>query len=185
MKVALLEASHWHVPLYLDPLQARGVDVVAVSDMEHVKGPEVAACFDCKLYASSHDLIDRETIDFAFVFGRHAEMPKLAEALIARRIPFALEKPCGVSMAQVTHLRRLAEAASVYCAVPFIFRISDLLAALEGVETKIPSDFNFMSFRFIVGPPGRYEAAGSGWALDPRLSGGGGVLRLQALCIQP
>jgi len=29
-------------------------------------------------------------------------MPALAEALISRRIPFALEKPCGVSMSQVS-----------------------------------------------------------------------------------
>lgn len=32
MKVALLEASHWHVRLYLDPLEASGIEVVAVSD---------------------------------------------------------------------------------------------------------------------------------------------------------
>src|SRR5688572_14075830 len=110
MKVALLEASHWHVPLYLDPLRAPGIEVVAVSDAEHVKGPEVAARFGCKLYASSYELLERENVEFAFVFGRHSEMPKFAEALIAKRIPFALEKPCGVSMAQVTKLRRLAEA---------------------------------------------------------------------------
>ena len=29
MKVALLEASHWHVPLYLDPLETTGIEVVA------------------------------------------------------------------------------------------------------------------------------------------------------------
>jgi predicted dehydrogenase len=178
MKVALLEASHWHVPLYLDALQAPGIEVVAVSDAEHIKGPEVAARFGCKLYASSYELIEKEKLDFAFVFGRHSEMPQFAQALIAKRIPFALEKPCGISMAQVTELRRLAEAANLYCAVPFIFRISDLLAALEGAEQQTPSDYNFMSFRFIVGPPGRYVAAGAGWALDPQYAGGGSTINV-------
>lgn len=178
MKVALIEASHWHVPLYLDALEVPGIEVVAVSDAEHVKGPEIAARFGSKLYASSHDLIQKEDIDFAFVFGRHSEMPMFAEALIARRIPFALEKPCGVNMAQVTKLRRLAEAAKLYCAVPLIFRISDLLAALEGAEQKIPADYNYMSFRFIVGPPSRYQAAGAGWALDPQFSGGGSTINV-------
>jgi predicted dehydrogenase len=178
MKVALIEASHWHVPLYLDALQAPGIEVVAVSDAEHVKGPDIAARFGCKLYASSYELIDKEKLDFAFVFGRHSEMPKLAEALIARRIPFALEKPCGVSMAQVSKLRRLTEEANLYCAVPLIFRISDLLAALEGAEKKMPSDYNYMSFRFIVGPPGRYTAAGAGWALDPQFAGGGSTINV-------
>ena len=178
MKVALLEASHWHVPLYLDALQAPGIEVVAVSDAENVKGTEIAARFGCKLYSSTYDLIEKEKLDFAFVFGRHSEMPKFAEALIAKRIPFALEKPCGVNMAQVSKLRKLTEEANIYCAVPFIFRISDLLAALEGAEQKIPSDYNYMSFRFIVGSPGRYQAAGAGWALDPEFAGGGSTINV-------
>jgi predicted dehydrogenase len=178
MKVALLEASHWHVPLYLDVLERTGIEVVGVSDAEQVQGEAVAARFGSRLYSSSYELLDREKIDFAFAFGRHSEMPALAEALIARQIPFALEKPCGVSMSQVTRLRKLTEESNVYCAIPFIFRMSDLLSALEGAEGRIPSDFNYMSFRFIVGAPARYEAAGAGWALDPAFSGGGSTINV-------
>ena len=178
MKVALLDASHWHVPLYLGALQAPGVEVVAVSDSENVKGHEVAARFGCPLYSSSRELLEGEKVEFAFAFGRHCEMAALAEALIAKRIPFALEKPCGVSMSQVSKLRRLAEEANLYCAVPFIFRMSDLLAALEDAEGRLPSDFNYMSFRFIVGPPSRYQAAGAGWAIDPEFSGGGSTINV-------
>ena len=165
MKVALLEASHWHVPLYLDPLETPGIEVVAVSDAEHVKGQAIAERFGSRLYSSSYELLDREKVDFAFAFGRHSEMPAIAEALIARKIPFALEKPCGINMSQITRLRKLAEEANVYCAIPFIFRISDLLAALKEAEGQIPSNFNYMSFRFIVGAPNRYEEAGAGLSL--------------------
>ena len=35
-----------------------------------------------------------------------------------------------------------------------------------------------MSFRFIVGAPDRYEAAGAGWALDPAFSGGGSTINV-------
>ena len=178
MKVALLEASHWHVPLYLDPLDAAGIEVVAVSDAEDVKGPAIAKRFGSRLYSSSQDLLEHEEVDFAFAFGRHSDMPGIAEGLIARRIPFALEKPCGVNMSQVTRLRKLAEEANAYCAIPFIFRDSDLLAALKDAEGRIPSDFNHMSFRFIVGPPQRYEAAGAGWALDPAFAGGGSTINV-------
>src|SRR6266536_1735716 len=172
MKVALLEASHWHVPLYLDPLEAPGIEVVAVSDAEQVKGDSVAARFGSRLYQSSFDLLEREKVDFAFAFGRHSEMPAIAEALIARKIPFALEKPCGVNMSQVTRLRKLAEEANVYCAIPFIFRISDLIAALTDAEVRMPSDFDYLSFRLIVGAPDRYQAEGAGSALDHEFSGG-------------
>jgi predicted dehydrogenase len=178
MRVALLEASHWHVPLYLDALEAKGIEVVAVSDAEQLKGHAVAARFGSTLYSSSDELLDRERVDFAFAFGRHSEMPALAEALISRRIPFALEKPCGVSMSQVSGLRKLVEEANLYCAIPFIFRMSDLLNAMEAAEGRIPSDFNYMSFRFIVGAPDRYEAAGAGWALDPAFSGGGSTINV-------
>lgn len=178
MRVALLEASHWHVPLYLDPLDTKGIEVVAVSDAEHVKGAAIAERYGCKLYSSSLELLDREQIDFAFVFGRHSEMPTFAEACIARKIPFALEKPCGINMAQVTRLRKLAEDANLYCAVPFIFRLSDLYEALKAAEGRIPSDFNYMSFRFIAGSPQRYKAVGSGWMLDPMFSGGGSTINL-------
>lgn len=178
MKVAILEANHWHVPLYLDSLETNGIEVVAVSDSENVKGQAIAARFKSRFYASSRELLDSETIDFAFAFGRHSEMPALAEELIARKIPFALEKPCGINLSQVTRLRELAEEANVYCAVPFIFRISDLLSAVKGIEGSIPSNFNYMSIRFIVGPPDRYTSAGSGWAIDPKFSGGGSTINV-------
>jgi predicted dehydrogenase len=178
MRVALVEASHWHVPLYLDPLETKGIEVVAVSDSEQTKGETIAARFGSRLYSSSKDLLEREHFDFAFVFGRHSEMPALAEALIARKTPFALEKPCGINASQVTRLRKSAEEANVYCAVPFIFRMSDLLATLEKAEGRIPANFNYMSFRFIVGSPERYKAAGSAWALDPAISGGGSTINV-------
>src|SRR5438046_8988341 len=106
VRVAWLEACHWQVPRYLDPLEACGIGGVAVWDAEQVKGQAIAARFGSTLYSSSYQLLDRERVDFAFAFGRHSEMPAIAEALIERKIPFALEKPCGVSMSQVTRLRK-------------------------------------------------------------------------------
>jgi hypothetical protein len=84
MRVALLEASHWHVPLYLDSLEANGTEVVAAPDSEELKGQGIAARFGSTMYSSSSELLDREEVDFAFAFGRHSEMPALAEALRAR-----------------------------------------------------------------------------------------------------
>lgn len=177
MRVALLEVSHWHTPLYLGALESAGVQVVAVSDGEQAKGRDIAARFGCRSYDSYEELLQQEAIDFAFAFGRHAEMPRIAELLIERRIPFALEKPCGVKAAQVTRLRQLAESAGVYVAVPFIFRISDFLSAIEEMEGHIPSDFNHLQFRFIVGPPSRY-LAGAPWMLDPAIAGGGPTINV-------
>lgn len=178
MKIAILEANHWHVPLYLDPLESKGIEVVAVSDSDNAIGVDIAKRFNCKFYSSTTSLLDNEKIDFAFAFGKHSEMSNIAEQLIARRIPFAIEKPCGINLSQVTHIRALAEEADVYCAVPFIFRISDLLHSIESAEGMSPSSLNYMSIRFIAGAPERYRVFGSHWAIDPKYSGGGATMNL-------
>jgi predicted dehydrogenase len=178
MRVAIIEASHWHIPLYLTALEAPGIQVVAISDKENAKGKEVAARFNCGLYESYEQLLDREQVDFVFAFGRHSEMSRIGEALVRRKIPFTLEKPCGVRADEVTRLRQQAEAAGVYVAVPFIFRISDFLAAVTEIEGQVPADFNHLQFRFIVGQPSRYVAAGAPWMLDPAIAGGGSTINV-------
>ena len=173
MKVALLEASHWHVPLYLDALERCGVQVVGVSDREKSKGAQIAKRFGCPLYESYVELLDRSSVDFAFAFGRHVEMPDIGKALIDRKIPFAIEKPCGTSAANVAELRARAEAANLYVAVPFILRIGDLVRAMRDAEGVLPTRIHHASFRFVVGPPSRYVRSGAAWMLDPAQSGGG------------
>ena len=127
MRVALLEASHWHAHLYLDALQRSGVEIVGVSDREGVKGAaQIAQRFGCPLYSSYLELLERTQFDFAFAFGRHVEMPAIGHALIDRGIPFVMEKPCGTSAAAVAELRARAEAAKLYVAVPFILRLGEI-----------------------------------------------------------
>lgn len=178
MRVAILEASHWHIPLYLTSLEAPGIEVVAISDKENAKGKEIAARFNAELYESYEKLLDRERVDFVFAFGRHSEMTRIGEDLVRRRIPFSLEKPCGVRADDVTRLRQQAEAAGVYVAVPFIFRISDFLTTVKEIEGQVPAAFNHLQFRFIVGQPSRYVEAGAPWMLDPAIAGGGSTINV-------
>ena len=178
MRIALLEASHWHTPLYLPALAQPGVQVVAMSNREPAGAAAVARQFGCPLYGSYGELLQRHPIDFAFVFGRHADMPAIGAALIERRIPFSLEKPCGTSGADVRRLRASADAQRLFVAVPFIFRIGELLRALRAAEGALPARFHHVSFRFVVGAPSRYVDSGSPWMLDPVVAGGGCTINL-------
>ena len=54
----------------------------------------------------------------------------MAERLIARGIPFLIEKPCGLNLQEVRRVRLLSEKHGVYVSVPFIMRVSDLAARL-------------------------------------------------------
>jgi predicted dehydrogenase len=176
LRIAILGASHWHIPLYLDALGRPDLLVVAVADADAAARHRVGARFAATTYASAEELLAAETIDFAFVFGIHAEMPTMATALIARGIPFAIEKPCGLDAATVLALRDAADG--LFVAVPLVFRMSALFTALAGVEGGLPSRFNHLGFRFMAGPAARYIDAGCAWMLEPALSGGGCAINL-------
>jgi predicted dehydrogenase len=174
-KVALIETTHWHAPLYFGALEQRSdVRVVGVSDSTELTGKEVALRFDCSAYDSTLEMLDREQPDFAFVFGRHVDMPALADELFKRQIPFAIEKPCGLRTSDVRAMRDRAEAMGLYVAVPFIFRMSDTLAVIRQAGGALEQG----SFRFIAGPPQRYLTANVPWMLDPALAGGGPLINL-------
>jgi predicted dehydrogenase len=179
LNIVILEASHWHVPLYFPGIEKRGLRVVGVSDRDAFAGQGVAALFGCPLYSDYRLLLDGvDGIDFAFVFGRHADMAEMGRALVDRRIPFAVEKPCGVNSEEVAGLRKAAEQAGVYVAVPFIQRLGGLCRGIEELEGGLPSTFGHVSIRFMAGPPERYLSTGCKWMLDPAQSGGGCLVNL-------
>lgn len=122
---ALIETTHWHLPLYLDALKRPDVRVAGVTDSAGQTGEAIAAQFGCPVYGSIDELIAAVPLDFAFVFGWHADMPTLGHAMMAHGIPFAIEKPCGIRAADVTALATEAERAGLYVAVPFILRMTD------------------------------------------------------------
>ena len=178
IRIAIIEANHWHAPLYLDAFKSPGIEVVAVSDAENGLGRRMAEQLGCRHYASYEELLRKEVVDFAFAFGRPVDMPRIGHALIEARIPHVIEKPCGIHLDAVRKLRQAAQAANLYVAVPFIFRVSPLLALIQSLEHTNPIDIQHLSFRFIAGPPSRYTTIGCGWMLDPAISGGGPTINL-------
>ena len=178
MKVALIEVGHWHASMYASALRARGVPVVAVCDRDPERARRAASETGAAVFGSLDALLAGAEVDFAFAFGRHCDMPGIAEKLLARRVPFAMEKPGGLSAADVARTRRLAEAAGVFVAVPFVFRTSPLLAEIAGAEAAHPARFSHLAFRSMHGGPRRYVESGNGWLLDPAQSGGGCTINL-------
>jgi len=174
MRIAIIESTHWHMPLYLDALEALGLRVVGVTDSAQKTGTALAERFGCEVYHDIDSLLDAQTVDFAFVFGRHIDMPTLAGKLISSGIPFAIEKPCGIRANDVDRLVASAEAKNLYVAVPMIFRMSDTLNIVGHTKTRP----DFASFRFIAGPPSRYETAGTPWMLQRELAGGGPLINV-------
>ncbi len=176
MRVAFTGVSHWHLPLYLDPvLELPDVLVAGVADPDPAVAASVAERVGSRGFADWRQLLAEVEVDFVFVLGRHIDMPEVCRELIARGIPFAVEKPAGVDVASVEDLAARAEAAGAFAAVPFVFRQSRWLELIE--EVRADDEPLYLSFMFVAGSIERYRG-GSEWMLDRRLSGGGCLANL-------
>lgn len=175
MKIAFIGASHWHLPLYLEPvLDAPGVTIAGVSDPDRKAVERLTAKLGCVGDTDFRELCARVKPDFVIALGRHCDMAEQARFLIAEKIPFALEKPCGLSEREVAGIARAAQAAGAFAAVPLVFRNGDFFDLLREEAANI----QYMTYRFIAGFPQRYRATGNDWMLDPALSGGGCTINL-------
>ncbi|MBO0684966.1 MAG: Gfo/Idh/MocA family oxidoreductase [Actinobacteria bacterium] len=177
IRTAVIGCSHWHLDLYLQPLlDSPAAEVVAVEDPDPARAREVAERVGCDAYSDYRELCSRTRPDFVLALGRHCDMPAEAGFLIEEGIPFAMEKPCGVSAAQVEGLAAAARRRSAFAAIPFVMRQSGLHRLLE--ERLADDRLTNLSLRWIAGTPSRYIEAGCEWMLDPALSGGGCTINL-------
>ena len=173
LRVVLLGASHWHVPLYIDEI-ARRCRVVAVSDRDPGVAERIAARFGAAAQADWRAALElSQDADIAFVFGRHIDMAEMADAVLDAGIALAIEKPGALDADRVTLLADKARRLNVPTAVPFIQRIGPVAEALRSV-----GQLRYACFQFVAGPPDRYLRDGNEWMLDPELAGGGCFINL-------
>ena len=172
-KIIILGASHWHVPLYAESI-ARQHDVVGVSDPDPSAVEHLAQLWDAPVHASWQDVLTaHQDAELAYVFVPHNEMREVCLTLIARRTPFVVEKPAGISLDELIDIREAAEAAEVPIAVPLVQRSGPTDRWLSKAGSSI-----YESAQFIAGPPDRYLSNGSAWMVDPVVAGGGCMINL-------
>jgi len=171
-RTIVLGASHWHVPLYLDAMREHHA-VIGVSD-ERPEGAHMAAeHFGVEPTADHLALMDLPDVELAYVFVPHAEMAATCLALIERGIPFVVEKPAGVSLAELAAVRDAAREAGVPATVPLMQRDAPIERWLRQASDPV-----YARYSFIAGPPARYLRNGSPWMLDPAQAGGGCLANL-------
>jgi predicted dehydrogenase len=176
MKLAFIGASHWHLPLYLDPaLEIDGVQIVGVSDPDADCVNSLSKRLGCAGDTDFRELCRKTRPDFVVALGRHCDMVDEATFLLQEAIPFALEKPCGLNAQDVTRLSELEARTGGFAAVPLVFRNGDFAARLQEISAR---SVQYMTYRFIAGFPARYQQARCDWMLDPALSGGGCTINL-------
>ena len=173
LRIAFLGVSHWHVPLYFPGLPENSVK--AVSDPSYEIAERFAKQLNCQCFTDWRTLLDEVKPDFVFAFARHCDMKEMALELIARGLPFTMEKPMGMQAQDVEEIIEAAGKANVFCAIPFVWRYSDTVAQLK--EELLSGRIIHMSYRFIAGPPSRYLET-SPWMLHADTAGGGCMTNL-------
>lgn len=177
MRVGILGVSHWHAGHHAAAIREAGAALAGVWDDD----PEIAAAVaereGGRVFAGLEEALG---CDLLCVLGRGPRAAALVGELLARPGPALLvDKPLGVSGADVAPLMGAAERAGRFVAVALPSRSAGLVQ--EVVRLRAAGAMGVVShvqFRLINGPPGRYPDWGVAWMLDPAQSGGGALRNL-------
>jgi predicted dehydrogenase len=186
IRVAAVEVSHWHSlhdAAYLRLLREMdGVEIVGLHDPDAtVVAARAAALGGPPVFTDARAMLDATRPDFVVALGRHDRMAATAHALLDAGYPFLMEKPMGVSAAEVQAIADKARARQAFVAVPLSQRYQPFVA--RGRRMLAEGRFGPLSHLYLrLNRPtsARYPAWHSAWMLDPAAAGGGCLRNLGA-----
>ncbi len=175
MRVAMIGVSHWHAGFHADAAKAGGAAIGAVWDAD----PAVAIDFVAREgghAVATPEAAMAERPDLAVVLGRGPANAALVATLLDHPVPLLVDKPVGLTEADVAPLAERAAKLGRFVTVALANRTGPIVAALGTWNAATMGPISHMQFRIINGPPRRYRDWKVGWMLD-RLQSGGGALR--------
>lgn len=181
-RVAAVGVSHWH-SLY-DSAYLRHLATIPDTELVGVHDDDVgiAARRAAELghpptFTDYRKMLDATHPDFVIALGRHRDMAEAALHLLDRGIPFLMEKPMGVSAAEVERVAEKAATTGAFAAVPLIQRYHPFVPRARRLLAE--GRFGPLSHLYLrLNRPtsARYRAWEAPWMLD-RAATGGGCLR--------
>ena len=176
MRIAILGAGHWYLPMYLYHLAAiPDVEIIALADpSEEAREAALSKMAGARAYADYRVLLDREEVDLCFAHAPHDEMTALAADLVDRGQPFHMEKPLGLDWRALAVVAEKARHQGLFISVPLVSRYFGVVSRLLELrrEGRLGEPVYF-SFRLFAGPPQRYLEMHVPWMLDPAKAGEG------------
>jgi predicted dehydrogenase len=179
IRVAAIEVSHWHSlhdAAYLRLLAAMDdVQLVGLQDPSAAVAAERAAALGgLPVFTDYRAMLKETRPDFVVALGQHRRMAETAHALLDEGYPFMMEKPMGVSAAEVQAVAEKAAAKRAFVAVPLPQRYQPFVARARGMLADGRfGPLSHLYFRLNRPTSARYPAWHSAWMLDPALAGGG------------
>lgn len=179
MRAVIVGVAHWHAPMYAEALAALGSPVLGTSDLDADAGSAAAGTLKLPFETDAAAMLDRIKPEVAFVLPRHDRAMAEARPVLARRIPFLIEKPMGRTGVEARAVAEAAKKVGIFAASALANRQLAIWKRFD--ELKQAGQLGTVMhghFRTVNGPPGRYRDWGVGWMLDPAVSGGGALRNL-------
>jgi predicted dehydrogenase len=184
IRVAAIGVSHWHAlndAAYLRHLVAMAdVELVGLADCDAgIVARRAAEVGHPPTFTDYHDMLATLRPDFVVALGRHRQMAAIAHDLIDAGYPFLMEKPMGISAAEVETVAAKAVQRNAFIAVPLAQRYGAFAAhARELIAAKALGALSHIYVRINRPGPARYPAWDCAWMLDPAEAGGGALRNL-------
>jgi predicted dehydrogenase len=179
IRVAAIEVSHWHAlndAAYLHHLVAMpDVELVGVQDSDaRLVARRAREVGNPPVFTDHRKMLATTRPDFVVALGRHRQMAAIAHDLLDQGYPFLMEKPLGISAAEVDAVADKAARLGAFVAVPLAQRYQPF--ALRARELLAAGRFGPLSHLYVrINRPGpaRYAGWDCAWMLDPAEAGGG------------
>jgi predicted dehydrogenase len=184
IRVAAIEVSHWHAlndASYLRHLIAMpDVELVAIQDSDlSLVTKRAAEVGNPPTFTDYQKMLAATRPDFVLALGRHRQMAAIANDLIDGGYPFLMEKPMGISAAEVEAVAKKAASRNAFVAVPLAQRYGVFAkTARELIATRSLGPLSHIYVRINRPGPSRYPAWDCPWMLDPAEAGGGSLRNL-------
>lgn len=178
-RVAAIGVSHWHSlydAAYLRHLAGMpDVQLVGLHDASAAVAAKRAAALDHPpVFTDYREMLATTRPDFVIGLGPPSRMAETAHHLLDGGYPFLMEKPMGVSAAEVRSVAEKAAATRGFAAVPLIYRYQPFVARARRMLAD--GRFGPLSHLYVrLNRPtsARYPAWDAPWMLDPAMAGGG------------
>ena len=178
-RIAAIGVSHWHSlhdAAYLRLLvEMPDVELIALHDANAaVAGERAAVLGGLPVFTDYRVMLERTRPDFVVALGEHNRMAETAHFLLDHGYPFMMEKPMGVSAAEVQGIAEKAALKQAFAAVPLSQRYQPFVGrARQLLDAGRFGPLSHLYFRLNRPTSARYPAWHSGWMLDPARAGGG------------
>lgn len=186
IRVAAVEVSHWHAlndAAYLRHLIAMpDVELVAIQDSDAgLVAKRAAEVKNPPTFTDRRKMLAEVRPDFVVAMGRHSQMAAIAHELLDAGVPFLMEKPMGISAAEVEAVAAKAAKTNAFVAVPLAQRYGEFARlARELIDSGRIGTLSHIYVRLNRPTPPRYPAWDCPWMLDPAEAGGGSLRNLGA-----